>query len=188
MSFQGLIQQYHPKAREDNQYIVTTGQGVKVGLRRKTSASEVVEETHEEAPDNLIEYLEWEYGRWVKPLVGSFNQLKQQCGKWAKRLSTDALFQMAQLTNGHMPNWKLTPEQQAIYQDPDRLREYLMSILIPEDVRLSGEEARLVLKEMSTPQRKELSISQAIVRRKDSVEDKAIMSTIKKETALRRRR
>jgi hypothetical protein len=54
-------------------------------------------------------------------LIKSFHQLRQQCAKWAKRLSTDALFQMAQLANGHLPNWKLTAEQQAIYQDPDRL-------------------------------------------------------------------
>lgn len=130
---------------------MTTGQGIKVGLRRKASAAEVPAESREEPPEEVIQYLEWEYGRWVKPLVGSFQQLRKQFNKWAKRLSTDALFQMAQLTNGHMPNWKLTPEQQAIYQDPDRLREYLMAILIPVDVRLSGDEARMVLKEMSTP-------------------------------------
>jgi hypothetical protein len=34
-----------------------------------------------------------------------------------------------------------------------------MTILVPEDVRLSGDEARLVLKELSTPQRKEMTIS-----------------------------
>jgi len=55
---------------------------------------------------------------------------------------------MAQFANSHLPNWKLTPEQQSLYQDSERLREYLMTILVPEDVRLSGDEARLVLREL----------------------------------------